>query len=161
MKWILVLLSVFGIAGCGVSSSTLDEEIAKVRDECNKHADDEAAKKSQDVQGVTMKRIVDIETNFATRTAMDEAIRKSQVKTLDDCDKKLAVLEGQMEEVKKKVEVVNMANREEVMSVLTQLQTITVSMVQQLKAQRDALDASIKQLEAIHVPDAGGEDKPK
>lgn len=109
--------------------------------------------KSEKVRADLTKRVVDIESNGATRNWVSEQVKQSQLATLNDADKKIAVLEKQLEEVKKKVDVVNMANKEEVMRVLTELQAITVTLVQQLKTQRDAMDASIRQLESIQVPE--------
>lgn len=162
MKKILVLAALAYGSGCGVSSSTLDEEMAKAKGEWEAYAKAEAENQAKEVQGAVMKRVVDVESNFATRTAMEEAIRKSQVKTLDECDKKLAVLEGQVEEMKKKVDVANMANKEELLRILDGLRAITVTMVQQLRKQQEAIDASIKQLEAFNVPELPPDgDKPK
>ncbi len=157
MKFALVLLGSFAIAGCGVSSSTLEEELAKAKSENQSYADQKAAEATtalkKDLDKDLGKRVYDLESNGAPRNWVTAQINESRLKTLDDVDKKLATLEKQLEEIKGKVDVVNMANKEEVMKVLTELQGMTVTLVQQLKTQKEALETSIKQLEAIQVPE--------
>lgn len=159
----LAVLTVwFASVGCGVSKGTLEEELAALKTELQADAASKSEAAAQDVKGTVMKRVVEIETSFATRAAMEEAIRKSQVKTLDDCDKKLAVLEGQVEEMKKRVDVTNMANKEEIYKVLDHLRTTAVTLVEQLKVQRESIDAAIKKLEGISVPETPDDgEKPK
>ncbi|MCE9583798.1 MAG: hypothetical protein K8T20_15050 [Planctomycetes bacterium] len=157
MKRALVLFGAFAVAGCGVSSSTLQEELEKSKVENHAYADqksaDAATALKKDIDDHLGKRVYDLESNGAPRNWVTDQIKASQLKMLEEVDKKLGVLEAQVAEVKKKVDVVNMANKEEVMQVLTELQGMTVTLVQQLKTQRDALEQSIKQLEAIQVPD--------
>jgi hypothetical protein len=157
MKRALVLFGALAVAGCGVSSSTLKEELDKVKAEDNAYADQKSAEAAtglkKDIDKDLGKRVYDLESNGAPRNWVTEQIKASQLKTLDEVDKKLGALESQLAEVKKKVDVVNMANKEEVMQVLTELQGMTVTLVQQLKTQKDALEQSIKQLEAIQVPE--------
>ena len=157
MKRAFVLFGALAIAGCGVSSSTLEEELAKAKSEQNSYTDQKAAETAtalkKDIDKDLGKRVYDLESNGAPRNWVTEQVNASRLKTLDDVDKKLAVLEKQLEEIKGRVDVVNMANKDEVMKVLTELQGMTVTLVQQLKTQRDALEQSIKQLEAIQVPE--------
>lgn len=157
MKRSLVLFGVLAFAGCGVSSSTLQEELDKVKAEDKAYADQKAEEAAANLKKAMDKdlgkRVYDLESNGAPRNWVTQEIQASRLKTLDDVDKKLATLEKQLEEIKGKVDVVNMAGKEEIMRVLTELQGLTVTLVQQLKTQRDALDQSIKQLESIQVPD--------
>ncbi|NUN50342.1 MAG: hypothetical protein HUU15_16135 [Candidatus Brocadiae bacterium] len=153
MRQYLGIIAAAAVAGCGVSQSKIDEQFAASKTQWEEYAGSVAEMKSEKVRADLTKRVVDIESNGATRNWVSEQVKQSQLATLNDADKKIAVLEKQLEEVKKKVDVVNMANKEEVMRVLTELQAITVTLVQQLKTQRDAMDASIRQLESIQVPE--------
>jgi hypothetical protein len=159
MKRLLVVVVGLAFCGCGVSSSELEEELAKARAEWEAYAKQQAEAASSDVNSKLTKRVVDIESNFVTRTVMDEKVNQSRARTLEDVDKKLEVQMAQLEEVKKKVDVVNMANKEEVLRVLSELQGITVTLVQTLKTQKDAFEQAIKQLEAIQVPEPPKEPK--
>jgi hypothetical protein len=153
MKQTWVLLAGLVLAGCGLSQSDLDEAINTAKTENHAYADESSAKLKKEVDTGLGKRVADLESNGAYRNWTTQQISEARLKTLDDVDKKIAVLEKQLEEVKGRVDVVNMANKDEVMKVLTELQGMTVTLVQQLKTQRDALDQSIKQLEAIQVPE--------
>jgi hypothetical protein len=147
------LFAAFSAAGCGVSKSALEEQIAAAKAEMEADASKKAKDEAQAVQGITMKRIVEIESNFATRTAMDTAIAKGKREALDECDKKLALLGNQLAEMQKKVDVMSMANRGELMKILEGLQAVTVTLVDQMKTQKDSIDAAIKKLEAFKVPE--------
>ncbi|KAF0243761.1 MAG: hypothetical protein FD180_3084 [Planctomycetota bacterium] len=150
---LLAPVLVLALSGCGVSQSSIDEQLTAVKQESQTYADQSSANLKKDLDKDLGKRVYDLESNGAPRNWTTAQIAESRLKTLDDVDKKLAVLEKQLEEIKGRVDVVNMANKDEVMKVLTELQGMTVTLVQQLKTQRDALDQSIKQLEAIQVPE--------
>lgn len=157
MKAVLAIAVAMLAAGCGVSSSTLEEELARAKSENQSYADQKAAEAvtnfKKDLDKDLGKRVYDLESNGAPRNWVTAQINDSRLKTLDDVDKKLAVLEKQLEEMKGKVDVQSMANKDEVMRVLTELQGLTVTLVQQLKTQKEALETSIKQLEALQVPE--------
>ena len=145
--------SALALSGCGVSQSNIDEQLAVVKQDYQTYADQTSANLKKDLDKDLGKRVYDLESNGAPRNWVTAQVAEMRLKTLDDVDKKLAVVEKQLVEIKGRVDVVNMANKDEVMRVLTELQGMTVTLVQQLKTQRDALDQSIKQLEAIQVPE--------